>query len=114
MLLSFTLLSGIFGNRLKYLAAYLPPQSSTYVDIKTFKRTPFFSDYLENDTFYDNTKFADIFELPHGLKGFDFDEGMSYAKEVNKPVLLDFTGHGCVNCRDIEARVWPDQRVETY
>ena len=34
-----------------------------------------------------------------------------YAKEVNKPVLLDFTGHGCVNCRDIEARVWPDQRV---
>ena len=61
---------------------------------------------------YDNIKFADIFELPHGLKGFfDFDEGMSYAKEVNKPVLLDFTGHGCVNCRDIEARVWPDQRV---
>ena len=46
------------------------------------------------------------------LKGFfDFDEGMSYAKEINKPVLLDFTGHGCVNCRDIEARVWPDQRV---
>ena len=112
LLLSLTLLSGIFGNRLTYLAAYLPPQSPTYVDIKTFKRTPFFLDYLENDTLYDNIKFADIFELPHGLKGFfDFDEGMSYAKEVNKPVLLDFTGHGCVNCRDIEARVWPDQRV---
>ena len=60
LLLSLTLLSGIFGNRLTYLAAYLPPQSPTYVDIKTFKRTPFFSDYLENDKFYDNIKFADI------------------------------------------------------
>ena len=112
LLLSIVFLSGIFGNRLIYLAAYLPPQSSTYVDIKTLERVPYYSDFLEDDSFYDNVKYSEILKLPHGLKGFfDYDEGISFAKEVNKPVLLDFTGHGCVNCRDIEARVWPDERV---
>ncbi len=112
MLLSITFLSGIFGNRLIYLAAYLPPQNPTYLDIKTLTRVPYYSDYVEEDSFYDNVKYAEILKLPHGLKGFfDYEEGIGYAKEVNKPVLLDFTGHGCVNCRDIEARVWPDERV---
>jgi len=112
LLLSITFLSGIFGNRLTYLAAYLPPQNPTYLDIKTLTRVPYYSDYVEEDSFYDNVKYAEILKLPHGLKGFfDYDEGIGFAKEVNKPVLLDFTGHGCVNCRDIEARVWPDERV---
>jgi thiol:disulfide interchange protein DsbD len=43
----------------------------------------------------------------------DYFEGMSYAKEVNKPVMLDFTGYGCVNCRKIEEHVWVDDRVRT-
>ena len=112
LLLSITFLSGIFGNRLTYLAAYLPPQNPTYLDIKTLTRVPYYSDYVEEDSFYDSVKYAEILKLPHGLKGFfDYDEGIGFAKEVNKPVLLDFTGHGCVNCRDIEARVWPDERV---
>ena len=45
---------------------------------------------------------------------FDYDQAIQYAKKENKPVLLDFTGHGCVNCRDIESRVWPDERVRDY
>jgi thiol:disulfide interchange protein DsbD len=36
---------------------------------------------------------------------------MACAKRLNKPVFIDFTGHGCVNCREMEARVWSDQRV---
>lgn len=57
-------------------------------------------------------KYSDVLHLPHGLKGFfDFDEGLEYAKKVGKPVFLDFTGHGCVNCREMEARVWSNPIV---
>jgi len=42
---------------------------------------------------------------------FDYDEGIAYAKKVIKPVLIDFTGHACVNCRKMEANVWPDPEV---
>lgn len=49
---------------------------------------------------------------PHGLVAFlDYDKGMAYAKQVNKPVLLDFTGHACVNCRKMEEKVWSDPAV---
>ena len=57
-------------------------------------------------------KYGDVLELPHGLDGFfDLDEAKAYAAEVGKPLFLDFTGHGCVNCREMEARVWSDERV---
>jgi thiol:disulfide interchange protein len=49
---------------------------------------------------------------PHGLNCFhDYDEAMAYAKEVNKPLMLDFTGWACVNCRKMEEQVWSDPRV---
>jgi len=49
---------------------------------------------------------------PHDIISFlDYEKGMSYAKKVNKPVMLDFTGHACVNCRKMEERVWSDSRV---
>lgn len=41
----------------------------------------------------------------------DYFEGMAYAKEVDKPVMLDFTGHGCVNCRKTEEHIWVDDRI---
>lgn len=41
----------------------------------------------------------------------DYFEGISYAKEVNKPVMIDFTGHGCVNCRKTEEHIWVDDRI---
>ncbi len=51
--------------------------------------------------------YSDFLHLPHGLEGFfRYDEGMDYAKKVGKPVFIDFTGHGCVNCREMEARVF--------
>lgn len=42
----------------------------------------------------------------------DYEEGMAYAKAKNLPVMLDFTGYGCVNCREMEAKVWTDQQVK--
>lgn len=111
--LSIYFISGLFGNRLSYFAAYLPPVQSTYIDITSFSRKPFFD--FEKDSVLSNVKYSDILKLPHNLQGFfDYDQAIQYAKKENKPVLLDFTGHGCVNCRDIESRVWPDERVRDY
>ncbi len=51
-------------------------------------------------------------KCPLALNCFkDYEEGMAYAKSVNKPVLLDFTGWGCVNCRKMEENVWSDPEV---
>ena len=41
----------------------------------------------------------------------DYDAGMAYARETGRPVLVDFTGHGCVNCRKMEMAVWHDAKV---
>ena len=59
-------------------------------------------------------KYSDFLHLPHGLIGFfEYNEAIEYAKKVNKPLFIDFTGHGCVNCREMEARVWSDPEVLT-
>ncbi len=49
---------------------------------------------------------------PHDIISFlDYEKGMAYAQKVDKPVMIDFTGHACVNCRKMEERVWSDSRV---
>lgn len=51
-------------------------------------------------------------DCPQNLNCFkDLKEGMAYAKEVNKPIMIDFTGHACVNCRKMEEHVWPEPNV---
>jgi thiol:disulfide interchange protein DsbD len=55
------------------------------------------------------------FSLYHGEvrpQFYDFEEGMEFARKNNKPVMIDFTGYGCVNCREMEATVWSDPRVK--
>lgn len=50
--------------------------------------------------------------IVHGIVAFhDYDKGLAYAKSVNKPILIDFTGHACVNCRKMEEYVWSDPAV---
>ncbi|WEK21535.1 MAG: cytochrome c biogenesis protein CcdA [Candidatus Pedobacter colombiensis] len=57
-------------------------------------------------------KYSESLKAPVGFHPFfDLDEGLEYAKKVNKPVLLDFTGHTCVNCRRMEDLVWVDKEV---
>lgn len=54
-------------------------------------------------------------DCPQNLNCFkDFNEGLAYAKEVNKPIMLDFTGYACVNCRKMEEHVWPLKEVNNY
>ena len=115
LVFSLYLSTGLFGNRLSYFAAYLPPLQTNYFDIKSFSYKPFFEESKIYDADLSNVKYSDILKLPYNLKGFfDYNEALNYAKKKNKPILLDFTGHGCVNCRDIESRVWPDSRVRDF
>lgn len=55
---------------------------------------------------------ANMRNLPHGLRGFkEFEYALEHAKKVNKPVLIDFTGHACANCRKMEENVWSKPEV---
>jgi len=51
-------------------------------------------------------KYSDFLHLPHGLDGyFDYDQALKVAQAQDKPLFIDFTGHGCVNCREMEQSV---------
>ncbi|QPH38094.1 protein-disulfide reductase DsbD family protein [Pedobacter endophyticus] len=58
-------------------------------------------------------KYSEKLHPPRGFNAFfDLDEGLAYAKKVNKPVMIDFTGHACVNCRRMEDEIWIDAEVK--
>jgi thiol:disulfide interchange protein len=102
------MIPGLWGAPLKALAGYLPPQSTLDFDLN--KRTAGVAFTIAPG---ETRKYADLFHLPHELEGFfDYKDALAYAKKVNKPVFIDFTGHGCVNCREMEARVWVDPAVQ--
>ncbi|MCC6684425.1 MAG: thioredoxin family protein [Bacteroidia bacterium] len=103
------LIPGLFGAPLKALSGYLPPQSTLDFDLYTNKGTA--TETTTGDEL-GNVKYADKFHLPHNLHGFfDYKQALEYSKKVNKPIFIDFTGHGCVNCREMEANVWSDPQV---
>ena len=103
------LVPGMFGAPLKSLAGYLPPQTTQDFDLNKASTGLFAANPDGLDV---KPKYAEFLELPHGLQGFfDYQQAIEYARKVNKPIFIDFTGHGCVNCREMEARVWSDPGV---
>lgn len=103
------MIPGLWGAPLKGLSGYLPPETSQDFNLHT---THFQSSGSTQPALTEAPKYANLFHLPHGLQGFfDYKQALAYAKKVNKPVFIDFTGHGCVNCREMEARVWSDPAV---
>ncbi|WPU97118.1 cytochrome c biogenesis protein CcdA [Mucilaginibacter sabulilitoris] len=102
---------GLWGAPLKSVSAFLPPQASQDFDLYT---PTLGGGSGSNARIADSKphKYAELFDRPQGLNPFfDFEEGLAYARSVNKPVMIDFTGHACVNCRKMEASVWPDKTV---
>lgn len=75
---------GLWGSPLKAVSAFAPPLSTQDFNLDQVKIEAAFKDY---------------------------EAGMAYAKQSGKPVLIDFTGHGCVNCRKMELAVWHDPKV---
>ena len=98
------LLPGMWGAPLRSLSGYLPPLSTMDFRIG--------DNIEEGGELCGKPQFADKLHLPHGLNGyFDYEEGMCCAKDLGKPVFIDFTGHGCVNCRELENNVWADPEI---
>ena len=91
------LATGVAGNSLRHLSGYLPPMEDYTMDTDKICGTPKYNDFLH---------------LPLELQGyFDYREAVACAKEQGKPLFIDFTGHGCVNCREVERNVWSDPEV---
>lgn len=106
------LIPGLIGAPLKSLAGYLPPMSTHDYNIVQKITNP---NNVTQGYGGVKPKYNEKLHLPDGLKGyFDYEQGMEVARAMGKPVFLDFTGHGCVNCREMEARVWSDHRVHRY
>ncbi|HAU52514.1 protein-disulfide reductase DsbD family protein [Sphingobacterium multivorum] len=100
---------GLWGAPLKSISAFLPPSATQDFDLSAgIAAAPAHSDGKVK-------KYAEIFHERGTPKGFDpyydYDQALETAKELNKPVLIDFTGWNCVNCREMEANVWTDPAV---
>ena len=100
------LLPGLWGAPLKALSGYLPPlQTQDFVLGAGTASPPVILSEAKNLT-------GSEVSLPHGLTGYSkLEDGIAAAKAQGKKVFVDITGHGCVNCREMEARVWSDPRV---
>ena len=100
------MIPGMFGAPLKALSGYLPPITTQDFILSAGGGTTTTQKQTNNVTY------GDFLHLPLGLNGyFEYNEALAAAKKANKPLFVDFTGHGCVNCREMEARVWSDPTV---
>jgi thiol:disulfide interchange protein DsbD len=98
---TFYMIPGLWGAPLKILSGLTPPMT-----------------YAESASGFGNgnSSTAELPEHahngPHGIVAFeDYEYGLAYAKQVGKPVLLDFTGDACANCRKMEDNVWSDKNI---
>ncbi|MGV3696955.1 cytochrome c biogenesis protein CcdA [Flavobacterium sp.] len=103
--LTFTiyLIPGLWGSPLKLISAFPPPM--------TYSESPQgFGSRVSSES---NTALPEGAEFTvHNLISFtDYKTGIAYAKKVNKPIMIDFTGKQCVNCRLMENNVWSDEKV---
>lgn len=99
------LIPGIWGAPLKALAGYLPPMYTHDFNLLQ-------TDNGKSNAICDEPQYADFLHLSHGLKGyFDYEQALTCARQQNKPLFIDFTGHGCTNCREMEAVVWSEPQV---
>jgi thiol:disulfide interchange protein DsbD len=115
---SLYMVPGLWGAPLKLLSGFIPPATTQEFNLEdleykidklntgSFNATPGTSNAIPP------IKYVDKLEVPFGLTAyFDLKEGMAAAKALNKPVMLDFTGHSCANCRKMEEQVWKNPEV---
>ena len=106
------LVPGLWGAPLKALSGYLPPLETQDFRPNSQASTGASGAAPAPTAGCPAPKYADFLHLPHGLQGyFDLDQALACAKATGKPVFIDFTGHGCTNCREMEARVWSDPAI---
>jgi thioredoxin-related protein len=106
IVLSFTiyLIPGLWGAPLKLISAFPPPMEYSESPLGVGSSS---AGSASTAVLPDGAKLG-----PHQIVVFDdYDKGLAYAKTVNKPIMLDFTGHACVNCRKMENNVWSDPSI---
>jgi thiol:disulfide interchange protein len=95
---------GLWGAPVSVLSGLAPPMNTQDFILGSSEMTGTSKASLE---FPNKVKYDDVLHPPRGFKAFfDLEEGLAYAKSVGKPVMLDFTGHTCVNCRKMEDEIW--------
>nr|WP_315152500.1 cytochrome c biogenesis protein CcdA [uncultured Flavobacterium sp.] len=111
VVLSFTIymIPGLWGAPLNLISAFPPPQQ--------YSESPYGVGSTKGSDSAGSQAHADLPEgahllAPHDILAFDdYGKGLAYAKKIGKPVMIDFTGWACVNCRKMEQNVWPDPKV---
>jgi thiol:disulfide interchange protein DsbD len=113
------MIPGLWGAPLKGISAFLPPMGtqdftsappkSISVENKnsTTVELPLPKKYYETMRIYEPAVVTKYDMVTY----FDYDEALAVARKLHKPLMIDFTGINCVNCRDMEARVWSDPEV---
>lgn len=105
------MLPGMWGAPLKGISGYLPPLQTQDFVLGGAQQS---ASEPQTSSSLGKVKYGDFLKLPDNFDGFfDYDEALAYARKVGKPMFVDFTGHGCVNCREMEQRVWTDPRVRS-
>ena len=100
------MIPGMWGAPLKALSGYLPPMETQHIRLGKYAPAAGKSVVLPG------TVIGNVVALPHGLTGYDnLEDGIAAAAASGKRVFVDITGHGCVNCREMEARVWSNPEV---
>lgn len=114
------LIPGLWGAPLKAMGGLLPPASTQDFNLDELQykigsgggHTNATTSTSATNTAKPPVKLVDKLHVPYGLVAyFDLKEGMEAAKALNKPVMLDFTGHSCANCRKMENTVWKNPEV---
>lgn len=113
------MIPGLWGAPLKAISGYVPPMTTQDFDLEksiyeSTKNITVSATAGENASALPaNRKYADKLHMPTGFDGFyDLEEAKAYAKKVNKPIFIDFTGKTCANCREMEYYVWTDPEVK--
>ncbi|HNX67118.1 MAG TPA: cytochrome c biogenesis protein CcdA [Bacteroidales bacterium] len=111
----FYLGTGLFGSPLTRLSGLLPAQETAGFNLMKTLNKGKEAKEIKNigNPLCEAPKYADILKFEFGLQGyFDLEQALNCGKKVNKPVLIDFKGHACANCKKMDARVWSDPEVQ--
>ena len=110
------LVPGLFGAPLTRISALLPPRETSGFNLLkaiSENRGGGLPAAREALALCDTPKYSDFLTFENGLEGyFDLEQGLACAQKLNKPVLIDFKGHACANCKEMDARVWSDPEVQ--
>jgi len=110
------MIPGLWGAPLKAISGYVPPMTTQDFNIERSiveNAGNVSSTEANPNSLPANRKYTDQLHFPTGFEGFfDLDEAKAYAKQVGKPIFIDFTGKTCANCREMEYYVWEDKQVK--